>query len=722
MDDALLGKLTTGAQSLVKAAADKQQPGHPHLGLYHWLAALMERHAPMAEMMAPGIFVADVTRTARQKLESNDPGPKLDVAAVINDAAAQAQQRGKMQASERDVATIILTRAGYKVAEWGSLQLHGSSSESAEPSGGGEPFKPGSGASATPALDKYGRDLTQMAREGKLSPIIGRHDEIEMTVETLCRRSKRNPVLVGPAGVGKTAIVEGLAQMIVTGKVPQMLKDCRIIAIQPSVLVAGASMSGELEKRVQAVVREASQPGVILFIDEIHTIMGSGGMLGTSDMGSLLKPSLARGDIAVIAATTNDEYRRFIENDAALERRFNPVRVHELSIDETMQVMQTLRDDFVKSRTITISDEILSWLLQFGDQYMRNRHFPDKAVDLLEQCVAHAVTQGKEAVDINDAQEVAQRMVGMPLALEDRLSELEKQLTGQGLLGKAETAALINRLQVTMRGLDMRSDRPNAIIMLTRDAKENSEMLAQVIAQAVYGGEDRVIAIDFARFLHPEDVNLLVGAPPGYIGYTDSLPLHRLAQIPWCVLRFENVDSCHPYIREVLTQTFRDGNLMDGRGKLMHLSDTIVLITADIQIETQRSLGFFQQTAEIGTDDIEAAVRASIGEDLASQLDLVLFGAHGEEGISPEWLEQNLLNEVVQRYSKQGLQIQWDNTLIEWLMEALSQGFSDSDWERWVDNILTPALIQHLPHARAAQKETVTVKIQDGEIAVSKPQ
>ena len=179
---------------------------------------------------------------------------------------------------------------------------------------------------------------------------------------------------------------------------------------------------------------------------------------------------------------------------------------------------------------------------------------------------------------------------------------------------------------------------------------------------------------------------------------------------------------CHPYIREVLTQTFRDGNLMDGRGKLMHLSDTIVLITADIQIETQRSLGFFQQTAEIGTDDIEAAVRASIGEDLASQLDLVLFGAHGEEGISPEWLEQNLLNEVVQRYSKQGLQIQWDNTLIEWLMEALSQGFSDSDWERWVDNILTPALIQHLPHARAAQKETVTVKIQDGEIAVSKPQ
>jgi ATP-dependent Clp protease ATP-binding subunit ClpC len=481
-------------------------------------------------------------------------------------------------------------------------------------------------------------------------------------------------------------------------------------------------MSGELEKRVQAVVREASQPGIILFIDEIHTIMGSGGMLGTSDMGSLLKPSLARGDIAVIAATTNDEYRRFIENDAALERRFNPVRVHELSIDETMQVMQTLRDEFVKSRTITISDEILSWLLQFGDQYMRNRHFPDKAVDLLEQCVAHAVTQGKEAVDIDDAQEVAQRMVGMPLALEDRLSELEKQLTGQGLLGKAETAALINRLQVTMRGLDMRSDRPNAIIMLTRDAKENSEMLAQVIAQAVYGGEDRVIAIDFARFLHPEDVNLLVGAPPGYIGYTDSLPLHRLAQIPWCVLRFENVDSCHPYIREVLTQTFRDGNLMDGRGKLMHLSDTIVLITADIQIETQRSLGFFQQTAEIGTDDIEAAVRASIGEDLASQLDLVLFGAHGEEGISPEWLEQNLLNEVVQRYSKQGLQIQWDNTLIEWLMEALSQGFSDSDWERWVDNILTPALIQHLPHARAAQKETVTVKIQDGEIAVSKPQ
>jgi len=720
MDDALLGKLTTGAQNLVKTAMDKKQPSHPHLGLYHWMAALMERHAPMAEMMAPGIFVAEVTRTTTQKLEENDPGPKLEAAAVVSEAVTQAQQRGKMQASERDVVAIILTRAGYKVAEWGSLQLYGTS-PSLESATSTDPDKAGHTTSiATPALDKFGRDLTLMAREGKISPIIGRLDEIQMMIETLCRRSKRNPVLVGPAGVGKTALVEGLAQLIVAGQVPAILKDYRIIALQPSVLVAGASVSGELEKRVQAVVREASQPGIILFIDEIHSIMGAGGMLGTSDMGSLLKPSLARGDIAVIAATTDDEYRRFIENDAALERRFNPVRVHELSQEETLQVMQTLRDEFTKTHTISISDEILTWLVQFGDQYMRNQHFPDKAVDLLEQCVAHAVTQGRATVDLEAAQEVAQRMVGMPLALEDRLSELEKQLTAQGLLGKAETTALVNRLQVTMRGLDMRSDRPNAIIMLTRDARENSEMLAEAIARAIYGGEDRVIAIDFARFLHPEDVNLLVGAPPGYIGYTDSLPLHRLGQIPWCVLRFENVDTCHPYIREVLTQAFRDGNLMDGRGKLMHLSDTIVLLTADIQLETQRSMGFFQQPNDIGTQDVEKAVRSSLGEDLASQLDLVLFGTHGEEGISPEWLEKNLLSEVAQRYAKQGVHIQWDETLKGWLFEALAHGFSDSDWENWVDHALTPALIDYLPQTRAADKTVVTVKIEDGKLVVSK--
>ena len=709
MAEGPIQKLTTGGQQMINLVVEKYKSyGHSYLAVNHWLVGLLERYGPMAAALVSNLDPAATLKATQDKLGKNELGPALTAEEVAQLAAERASQRGKLQASERDIAAVILTRAGYTVNEGTGFSVPFSA-----PAIGGEAVVGSkSGSPDTPTLNQFGRDLTEAARQGKLPPLVGRQEELAQVIETLCRRTKRNPVLVGPAGVGKTAIVEGLAALVVKGEVPKPLQGVRLVAIQPSMLVAGAHLSGELEKRMQALVREASQPGIVLFIDEIHSIIGAGGMVGTTDMGSILKPSLARGELACIAATTHDEYRRFIESDGALERRFNPVRVQEPTAEQTLEIVRTLRDEMAKNNSVQMSDDVLAWLVEFADQYMRNRNFPDKAVDLMEQCFAHALAKSHTEIGLDEAREVAQRMVGMPLALDESLAQLQRMLSERALLGKSEAEALADRLKVTMRGLDMRSGRPNAVLLLTSEVREQGEALAAVLAEAMYGNADRVITIDFSRFLHPEDVNLLVGAPPGYVGYSDTLPLHGLAQIPWCVLRFENVDACHPYIRQVLAQAFKDGLLMDGRGRPMYLSDTIVLLSANIELQARRAIGFFAEPEPVDVQDVESAMVESLGADLAGQVDLLLFG-HQEAGtVSEEWVRQNLLEPLSKRYRKQGLLLEWDESLVNWLVGALSHGFGESDWEHWVDRAFTPQVIDHLPQ-HATEKIALTVKLQN---------
>jgi len=731
MSEPSLQMLTTGAQRLVEAAIQKQQEaGHGNLGIHHWLLALVERHGLMVDSMVNEVNAASIRARVMEQLGKGEVGQALDAQVVARMAEERARQRGRLQAAERDVATVVLLSAGYsliaadnatkmsKVGGEAPPPVQNTLSEStSSPAPVQQPVVVKK-ALATPVLDQFGRDLTRAAREGKLSKVVGREDVVDLVIETLCRRTKRNPVLVGPAGVGKTAIVEALADRVVQGKTPALLSDVRVVVLQPSLLVAGAHMSGELEKRMQAIIQEASQPGVILFIDEIHTVMGAGGMMGTTDIASLLKPALARGDLACIAATTDDEYRRFIETDAALERRFQPVRVQEPSAEVTLEILKVLQVELTERYHVTVADGVLGWLLDFGQQFMRNRHFPDKAVDLLEQCYAYAVAQGKERLELADAQAVAQRMIGMPLALDARLKTLQERLDEDGLLSDEEIQLLLSRLQVTMRGLDIRSGRPNAVLMLCGEAADGSERLAETMAEALFGASDRVITIDLSRFWHAEDINLLVGAPPGYVGYSDSLPLHRLAQIPWCVVRFENSGACHPQIREVLAQAFRDGWILDGRGKPIYFSDAVVVLTADVSLETHRNLGFNTTVEKPTWDDIYDAIRKVVGTNMADQVDLFVFNISSQdEQIGSEFLQAHWLGGLADRYRKQGVLIDWDASLLDWLVKQRVVNLSEHDWERWVDHYLTPGIINYLPEVGTGAV-SVIVKIVDDQIQV----
>ncbi|MCS6860787.1 MAG: AAA family ATPase [Abditibacteriales bacterium] len=703
--------LTSGAQRLVEGAARKQQEGkHAQLGVHHWLLALVERHGAMAEEMAQGLEAASLQHYLREQMRRGNVGDTLDQESLVRQAVARAQARGKSQASERDLAAVILTAAGYALTEQPPAVSHQPPAASSRPS----PLDPQPTSRSprpTPTLNRFGRDLTHAAQEGKLSPFVGREEEMQLVIETLCRRTKRNPCLVGPAGVGKTAIAEGLAQRIVRGEVPDALRGARVLAVQPSTLVAGASVWGELEKRMKALLAEASQEGIILFIDEVHSMIGAGGHEGTGDVASLLKPALARGDLACIAATTDDEYRRFIEPDAALERRFQPIRVQELTAEQTLKVLSTLRDELARLRNVQVSDAILRWLVEFAQQFLRNRYFPDKAVDLLEQCVAYAIAQGKTVVEQEDAATVARRMVGMPLALGERLSALRQQLSERALMTEEDRDTLLNRLAVTLRGLDVRPARPNAVVLLIGEAAASSEVLAGVIAASLFGAAERVVTIDFSRFTHPEDVTMLVGAPPGYVGYRDALPIHRVVQMPWCVLRGENLHACHPQVREVLQQALAEGFLTDGRGKRIYLSDAVVLLTAEIEPASQRPLGF-RQAETVSAESARQAAAKVLGEEFVAHCDLVCVHGGGLSCAA-------LLSDLSERYRKQGVHLRWDEGFIQWLLTQQSTLANQRDWERFVDEQFSPLLIPHLPPT-SDQEVRLLIRVGEGLIHVER--
>lgn len=714
MSEADFGQvLTQGGVRLAELALKKQRDlGHASLGVSHWLLALLEYHATMARAIVPELDPGLVKRGVQEQLARGDIGAVMDLQSTIDAAFARARGRGRSQANERDLAAVILKTAGYKTNE-GITTIAFSMPEDGDHTGG-EPL-----AAHTPYLDQFGRDLTAAAREGKLCCVVGREAETDLVIETLCRRTKRNPVLVGPAGVGKTAIVEGLALRIVAGKVPAVLANHRLIALQPSTLVAGANMAGELEKRMKAILQEASQEGILLFIDEIHTIMGAGGVMGTTDVGSMLKPALARGDIACIAATTDEEYRRWIESDSALERRFQPIRIHELSPDQTLEVLRALRTELMSENSVCVDDEILRWLIEFAQQYMRNRHFPDKAVDLLEQVYAHAVAAEKNCVDMADAQNVAERMVGMPLTSTERLTELENALRSRRLFTDVEIHELISRLQVTMRGMDMHTSRPNAIVLLAGEASENGEAIAELIAQVLFGEKERVISIDFSRFGQPEDISLLLGSPPGYVGYNDPIPLHRLIQIPWCVLFFDQIDLCHPRIREVVAQALLDGWIMDGRGKTIYLSDAIVILTSGFSLQSHRGFGFTPENEPLTSEDVFQAVASRIGDNLTERVDLFAFGLANEQGVSIDWLKNSFLAGLSSRFLKQGVRLMWDQTLIEWMAShQQANQLTEQEWETWVDRSLAPTIIPHLPALRLSTAKDLLVKVEDNRLVI----
>ncbi|MEU4219640.1 ATP-dependent Clp protease ATP-binding subunit [Actinoplanes sp. NPDC026623] len=471
-------------------------------------------------------------------------------------------------------------------------------------------------------LDQYGENLTRRARDGGLDPVVGRDREIDRITVVLSCRTKNNPILVGEPGVGKTAVIEGLCRRIVAGDVPETLRPKQVYTLDLGSLVAGSRYRGDFEERLKKVVKECRTRGdVILFIDEIHTLVGAGAAEGAIDAASIMKPMLARGELQTIGATTTAEYRRYFEKDAALARRFQPVPIDEPTSTEAVEILKGLRNRYEEYHHVSYTDVALATAVTLADRYVADRFLPDKAIDLIDEAGAWAHVRprgdgrvGGTEIGGDQIAEVLANWTGIPLQrLTDeetsRLLRMEDELHKR-IIGQAEAVRAVARaIRRTRAGLKD-PKRPSGSFIFAGPSGVGKTELSKALAEFLFGSEDALIQLDMSEFHDRYTVSRLVGAPPGYVGYDEGGQLtEKVRRRPYSVVLFDEIEKAHPDVFNTLLQILEDGRLTDGQGRIVDFKNTVVILTTNLGTRDASkpfSLGF--QTADGAQDRMAAKV------------------------------------------------------------------------------------------------------------------
>jgi ATP-dependent Clp protease ATP-binding subunit ClpC len=518
------------------------------------------------------------------------------------------------------------------------------------------------------ALEAFGRDLTADAAKGRIDPVIGRTEEIEQTVEILARRRKNNAVLIGEAGVGKTAIAEGLALKIHRNEVPETLAETRIVALDLSGMIAGAQFRGQFEKRFKEALEEAveSEGKIVLFLDELHTVLGAGAPEGAMDAANILKPLLARGELRVIGATTLSEYRK-IERDSALARRFSPVTVEEPSVDDTVEILRGLRGAYETHHGVFIDDAALTAAARLSDRYITEYHLPDKAIDLVDQAAARLRLGGgidlrpelekaiaaedyeraaglKKQIDASGPLQVGEPQVAAVVATRtgipvgelvagelERLNELEDDLHERVIGQEHAVEVVADTIRRARVGLS-EGDRPLGSFLFLGPTGVGKTELVKALAERLFATEKALVRIDMSEFREPHTVARLIGSPPGYVGYGDGGQLTEpVRRRPYSVILLDEIEKAHPEVWNVLLQVMDDGRLTDGQGRTVSFKNVVLIMTSNIGVAGQsRRAGaelHFRPEFINRLDDIvefESLSRSQIGEIVALQLRRVI--------------------------------------------------------------------------------------------------
>ena len=591
--------LSSGTQEVLEYAIDEaRRMGHHYIGTEHLLLGLvrLEEGAAVEVLRKLGVTAEQIRRQTRRVLQEGGTSPASTPTATANPGKSASQKEKESRAK-------------------------------------------------TPLVDQLAVDLTTKAEDGKLDPVIGRQMEIERVIQILARRNKNNPALIGEPGVGKTAIVEGLAQRIIEGDVPAQLLDKRVLQLDVGSLVAGTMYRGQFEERLKRVIDELKASQAILFIDEVHMLVGAGAAGSSVDAANILKPALSRGELQVIGATTLEEYRKHIESDAALERRFQPIVVNEPSVDETIQILKGIRKAYEEHHRLTISDEAIEAAARLSARYVNDRFLPDKAIDLIDESGSrvrmykseasktvkemmvnlkqlridhtNAVEEGRfddaqeiiekqndieaqlekmrttwdretsPVVNANDIAEVVSMWTGVPLmqmAQEEsvRLLQMEDELR-KHIIGQNEAIEAISKSVRRARSGLKDPRRPIGTFMFLGPTGVGKTELTKTLAKFLFGSEENLIQLDMSEFMERHTVSRLVGAPPGYVGYEEAGQLtEAIRRRPYSIVVFDEIEKAHPEAHNMLLQIMEEGHLSDAKGHKVDFRNAIIVMTSNI--------------------------------------------------------------------------------------------------------------------------------------------
>ncbi len=495
-----------------------------------------------------------------------------------------------------------------------------------------------------PLLAEFSRDLTEAAGRKALDPLIGREEEVERVQQVLCRRTKNNAVLIGEPGVGKTAIVEGLAQRIVDGGVPRFLADKRIVALDISLVVAGTKYRGQFEERLKAIMKElVEHPNVIVFIDELHTLVGAGSAEGSLDAANILKPALSRGEIRCIGATTPAEYRKYIEKDRSLERRFQAVKVEAPDEARTVAILAGIKDRYEAFHDVAYTPEAIEAAVYQSSRYITDRFLPDKAIDLVDEAGARAKLRRagpRIVVDKAEIDEVVAKWTGVPLASvtqdeSEKLLRMEAALHERVISQDQAVSALSRAIRRSRAGLK-NPNRPVGSIVFLGPTGVGKTELARALAGYLFGSDAALVRFDMSEYMEKHAVSKLIGSPPGYVGHDEGGQLtERVKRQPYSIVLLDEIEKAHPDLFNILLQVFEDGHLTDGLGNRVSFKHAIIIMTSNIGarlIQKRAAMGFqsadARETARSVAETVMGEVRRTFNPELLNRIDeIIVFEA-----------------------------------------------------------------------------------------------
>jgi len=649
--------------------------------------------------------------------------------------------------------------------------------------------------SITPILDNFSRDLIKMAEEGKIDPVVGRDVEVKRIAQILSRKKKNNAVIVGDAGVGKSALVEKLALMIYKGECPTNLLDKRIMSLDLTSLVAGTKYRGQFEERIKAILNELLEaPNVIVFIDELHTMVGAGNASGAMDAANILKPALARGEIQCIGATTFDEFKKHIEKDSALVRRFQKIILKEPTQSETIEILKNLKSSYQDFHKVTYEDNVIETIVKLAGRYITERQFPDKAIDVIDELgsekristrIPESIEKLKKQIDeikekkiqvvksqnyeqaaklrdeekkvvgkldeekfkwlekqkdnkipvsVDDVYEIISQMTGVPISKLDsketqKLLQLE-ELLSEKVIGQAEAISTISRSIRRNRVGIKDANKPIGSFIFLGSTGVGKTYLAKILANFLFGDEDKIIRVDMSEYMDRHNVSKLIGSPPGFVGYDEGGQLtEKVKNNPFSVILFDEIEKAHKDVFNLLLQILDEGHLTDSFGRKVNFTNCLVIMTSNIGAkkvsEFGGGVGFSTSSSEVQKYEvrksmIQKALKQQFNPEFLNRIDdIILFNALNEETLKK--IIDIEIGRLSNRLIEKGFKIVFDKTVTNRIFELNNQEeYGARPVKRIIQNLCEDFLSEEILRGNIIEGKQNTLRYKDEKLLISK--